>query len=354
MLGFLFQTIQNGSRLCFVTQPNGIRHLRMSFGQCSRLIQDYRIDLLSHLQAFGILNQDTILRSLSDTYHDSRRCSQSQSTRTSDNQYRNQSQHAMRKSVFRSQQNPCNQRHDRYRNDDRYKYSSNLIDQLLHGCLTSLRILYHADDLGKQGILSDFISHETECSFLINGSGKDFGSFLFADRKRFSAEHTLVHIGLSFTHHTVDRYAFPWFYDNRISLLDRCNRKNAFSFGSPYRNGFRLQTDEFPNGCRSIPFGPFFQQSSQQDESNNHTRSLEIDMRFDASFQPKFRKEKVEDTEHIRNPRTECHQSIHVACTMLQLFPSTDKEAPTQYEDNGSRQQPHHIVYPIKMHKHHA
>ena len=110
MLGLLFQTIQNDPRLCFISQPNGIRHLRMSFGQCSRLIQDYRIDLLSYLEAFGILNQNTILRSFTNTDHDSRRCSQSQSTRTSDNQYRNQSQHAMRKSVFRSQQNPYNQR----------------------------------------------------------------------------------------------------------------------------------------------------------------------------------------------------------------------------------------------------
>ncbi len=77
-------------------------------------------------------------------------------------------------------------------------------------------------------------------------------------------------------------------------------------------------------------------------------------MRFDASRQPELRKEQVEQTEQISDTGTQCHERIHVACTMFQLLPSTDEETSTQYKYHRSGKQPYHIVHPPYMHECHA
>ena len=354
MLGHHFQTIQNRFRSCLLAHPCGIGHLWMSLGQCTRFIQHHRIDLSGHLQAFGIFNQDSMLRSLADTDHDGGRRGQSQGTRTSDDKHRYQSQHTMGKSIFRSQDHPCHKGNQRYRHDGRYKDGSNLIDQLLHRCLATLGILHHTDNLRQQGILSYLVRHETEGSFLIDGTGINLGTLLFPNGKRLSTEHTLVHIRLSLAHHSIYSNPFSRLHENRISRTDRRHRPDTFPLGCPYRHGLGLQAHQFADGRRSVPLGTLLQQPSQQDKGYDNTRSLEIDMRFYPTFQPERWKEQIEQTERVCNARAQSYQGIHIASTMLQLFPGTAEETSSKDKHHRRSKQPHHIVHPPHIHPHHT
>ena len=149
MLGHLFQAQQDVLMPSLIGQPSLIGYLRMTFGQRACLVKHHRINLASYFQALRIFYEDAILRSLADAYHDGRWCGQSQSTRTSDDEHRNQSQEAMSEPVIGSQNHPCHHSHQGNRNDDRNKDGSYLIHQLLNRHLASLSILHHTDNLSQ-------------------------------------------------------------------------------------------------------------------------------------------------------------------------------------------------------------
>ena len=336
VLGHLLQTIKNVLPFRIVIQPSSIAHLRMAFGQCARLVEHHSIDLLCYLQTLGILDEDAILGSLADAYHDSSGRGQAQGTRTSNDKHRHHSQEAMGKAIVGCQQVPCHKSDQCYYNNGRNKNGRYLIDQLLNGCLASLGILHHPDDLSQQGVLSYLVRHESESPFLIDGAGIYLRILLLADGNRLATEHTFVHIRLPFAHHSIHGNPLTGFHHHDIALTDSGNRKDAFPLRCQHRHGLGLKTNQLADSSRGIPFGTFLQQASQQDKGNDDTRCFEIDMRFDTSLQPKLGKEEIENTEHISNARAECHERIHVASAVLELFPGTDKEPTSQHEHHGS------------------
>ena len=259
----------------------------------------------------------------------------------------------MRESVVGSQQKPCRKGQQGYRDDGRHEHGSYLIDQLLHGRLASLGILHHPDDLSQQSILPYLVRHKAESPFLIDGAGIDFRPLLLTDGDGLSTEHTLVHIRLAFAHHPVHGNALTGLHHHNIALTDGRNRQDAFPLRHQHRHGLGLKPNQLTDSSRSVPLGTFFQQPSQQDKGNDDTRCFEIDMRFDAPFQPKFGEEEIEDTEHISNTRAECHERIHIASAMFELLPGTDEESPSQHEHYGRGKQPHHDIHPMYMHPSH-
>ena len=79
---------------------------RLSFGHCSGFVQHHRINLFGDFQTFGVFYQDASFRTFTDAYHNGGRGGKSQCAWAGNDEYRNQCQQSMRKSVLSVQQYP--------------------------------------------------------------------------------------------------------------------------------------------------------------------------------------------------------------------------------------------------------
>src|SRR5690554_1138554 len=91
-----------------------------------------------------------------------------------------------------------------------------------------------------------------------------------------------------------------------------------------------LQTHQFFNGRRGTALGPFLEPLAQQNKGNDDRRRLKIHMRIQTPVLPEVGPQHIKNAEHISNPRTQRHQSIHIGRAVLQLSPGVDKEVAPQ------------------------
>ena len=119
-------------------------------------------------------------------------------------------------------------------------------------------------------------------------------------------------------------------------------------------NGGWLQSHQFLDSFRRVAFCSLFQQSSEQDKRDDDTGGFKIDMGMNAAARPEFRPEQIEKAEDICDACADGHQRVHVRRAVFQLFPGVAIEIPSQPEDHGGSQYPHHVVGISPVHETHA
>ena len=285
----------------------------MSFSQCSRFIQNNDIYFAHLFQSHCIFNQNMLAGSFTYTHHQRSRCSKPQSTWTSNDKNRNSRQNTIRDIFTTTNGNPqykCQNGNAQY---DRYKNPRNTIDNALHGSFAALCFLHHSDNTGKHGFTAYLCGTNDKWATLVDRSRQYFITFLLFYRNRFTANHTLIDIRVAFGKLTVHRYLFSRAYNHQITYLEFLNQDLLLHSIAQNASRFWLHSHQLTNGCWGISFGTFFHQLSGKNESDNHRRSLIIDMRFQSAVIPEFGEESVEQTEQKSNGSTKRNQSIHIA-----------------------------------------
>ena len=212
----------------------------MTFGDGPGFIEHHCIYLPCDFQAGGIFYQDSLFRSLAYSYNQCRRSGQSQCAGTGNYEYGNLCQQSVCEAFRRCKQYPDDKRQNRYSYNDRYKDSCDFIYQLLDRRFTSLRILYHADNLCQHRVRSCLIRPETKSSFLIDSTCIYLFAGLLVYRYRFTAQHTFIYVRFADCHCSVYCYAFSRLDGNDIADTGFFNRNSPFARFGDDSDGFRL------------------------------------------------------------------------------------------------------------------
>lgn len=113
-------------------------------------------------------------RPFADADHDGRRSSQSQCTRTGDNQYGHSCQDSVRQASRRIENQPQDEREQGDADDRGDEYAGDFVRQLLHGSLAALRLLDHADNLSQHRRGSDLLRPKWKLPFWLIVPAKTF------------------------------------------------------------------------------------------------------------------------------------------------------------------------------------
>ena len=350
-----FQAEKDGFRPVVPVRPDNVGNDGFPFGQCTRFVHYYRVDFSGRLQTYGVPDQNSFLGPFADADHDGRRSSQSQCTRTGDNQYGHSCQDSVRQASRRIENQPQDEREQGDADDRGDEYAGDFVRQLLHGSLAALRLLDHADNLSQHRRGSDLLRPKVEAALLVDRSGENFRSGLLMHGKRFAAQHAFIDIGVAFANRTVHGDLLPGSNGQEIADPDAADRNLRLrTVRSDDDRIFWLQTDQLFQRSGGIAFSLLFERAPQQDEGDDHRRSFEIDVRFHSPREPELRKNEVEQTEQVGDARTQCDQRIHRGRTVAQLLPGIHEKSASQPEDDRSGQQRHNRTAVGHIHKEHT
>ena len=115
-----------------------------------------------------------------------------------------------------------------------------------------------------------------------------------------------------------------------------------------------LKSHEAADGSGSLLLGAGLQQASYEDEGNDDTGRLEVQMRLDAAGEPELGEKQIERTEQPRHSGTAGHEGIHIDGPVPQLPDRVDEEAAAEDEDHHRGQYESHPLPPAQVHEEHT
>ena len=263
----LRQRFQSGQYRCSFPpslRPNLVRHDRPPLGNGTGFVEHDGIDPPGGLQTIGIFYQDTLAGRLAYPYRYGVRRGESQRTRTGDNQDGHQRENTVRETVGGVEEHPKNECQQGNSHDGRYEDRGNPVHKFLHGGLTALCILHHADDLGEQRIAAYLLGTKGKAPFLVDGAGEDPIALPFPDSHRFARQHALVHVGGAARHAAVHGYPFARLHEQDIARTHLRNTRlpmAAVRRHERHRPG--LEPHQFADGRSRTPLRTLFQQPAQ-------------------------------------------------------------------------------------------
>ena len=171
----------------------------MWYRECSRLVDDHGINLADFLKGCGVFDKDVLFCSLTDTHHQGSRCGQSHGTRAGDDQYADSRENGLRQHNSSAKQQPEAEGDQTDAYDCGHENECNLVDCPLNGSFRALCLLYHFDDMGQHGFLSNLLSLETKGALLNDGTSQHLVACTLFYSYRFTRNHRLIDSGRTFT-----------------------------------------------------------------------------------------------------------------------------------------------------------
>ena len=335
-------------------------HFLVGDGQRARLVGDEHIHLAQVLEGGSVLHENLFLCGLAYAHHQRCRCGQSQGTRTGNDKYRNCRKDGLWQMVIAAHYIPHKERYQCDARHHRHKDECCPIDDTLHGRFRALCLLDHADDMCQSRLLTNLSGTHRELPLAGDGAGQNLRAFSFFGRSGFACDHAFVHIGgigghetLGFDYITIHGHLLARSYFEQIALLD--GRNGHFAYDGRFDDvagcvalglllndmcGLGCHAHQLADGtCRAV-FRLLFEQSSGEHKGENHHRSVEVGMPFDASASPNCFAEKcVERAEKEGDARRERHESVHTRSSMSYLLPRIAVEVPSA--DYHAKQRQH-------------
>ena len=228
MLGCLLQRSGQFQEFFYISAicQYHIRYFRMTCRDGSGLIKYHRIHQMSGLQAFTGFDQDSLLGSSSSSYHNGRRCCQSQCTGAGNNKYGDTG--CQCKAEGLSKEQPYHDRNQGDGNDHRYKNTADFIGQFGNRRFGATCLLYQTDNLGKSSILADAVCFHLEITCTVDSRPGHPVAFLLLHRNTLTGDGGFIHGSGSFGQNTIHRNALSRFYNNGLTDLDLLYRNLYF------------------------------------------------------------------------------------------------------------------------------
>ena len=154
MLGTTLQTIKYTTRRRSSFLPDAVGQHRTALGNGTGLVEHYGINFTGSFQTLRIFYQNSQFGSLTDSHHNRCRGSQSQRTRTGNDQHGYHRQNTEYPTVFGFQQSPRQEGDKRNAHDHRHKDRCDAVHQPLNGRLATLRFLHLTDNLCQKRVSS--------------------------------------------------------------------------------------------------------------------------------------------------------------------------------------------------------
>ncbi len=154
MLTLEVQSIEQGTYFIPIVFTLNIQVLQRWFSlrHSSGFVDDKGINSGKFFQGFSIFNEHARLCTFSDADHNGHWSSQTQSTRTSDNQHSNGIHKGVNYSLFFREDDPDDKCQNGDTDNRRYKVSRDSVGKFLDWCLTSTGLIYHFNYLRQQGL----------------------------------------------------------------------------------------------------------------------------------------------------------------------------------------------------------
>ena len=317
--------------------PDGFHHGGLPFRQGAGLVHDHRLDFPGDLQALRILDEDALGSPVADAGDDGGRRSQAQRARAGDDKDRH---HGQKTQGDFPAQDPDEERQDGDADDDGHEDRRDAVHRLLDRGLGALRVPYHPDDAGKEGVLPHFLHLHGQGAVLVDGAGIDMGTSLLEGRDRFAGQRALIHVGGAVRDQAVHRKAFARLHQDRLSRAGR--------------RALLLQADQFADGSGGAVFRPLLQQPADEDEGDDHRRRFEVQMGLQPLRGPHLREQEVEYAEQIGNGHRQGHERVHVGTAMAQGAESGLEEPASAPEDDRGREGPQDESFSGEILKPHA
>ena len=200
------------------TGPTGdhVGHPGLSLSDCAGLVQNNGIHLAKGLNGGAFADQDAVCRAHAGTHHEGGRRSQTEGAGAGDDQNRDrrverqgaashcridpgQYRRERRRNAAEEggEEEPDAQGDQRQTNDHGNKDRGDPVGEGLYGDLGSLRLLYQADHLTQEGILSHAGGPDPEGAVLIYGCPDRFGAFALCHRHGLARGEGFIHRALS-------------------------------------------------------------------------------------------------------------------------------------------------------------
>ena len=177
-----------------------------AFGQGAGLVHDERVDLLHPLQRFGVLDEDTHLRSASDADHDGDRCGEPQRTGAGDDEDRDRDDEGVREPRVGADERPHDERDDGDGDDGRNEHGRDPVSRPLDGGTGALRFGDHGHDAGQHGVPADLLGAHDQRPGLVDGAADDRVAGGLGDRHRLTGDQRLIERGTALLDLPVDRH----------------------------------------------------------------------------------------------------------------------------------------------------
>ena len=294
-----------------------ICQLRLAPSQGAGFIEDDGVHPRQCLQGRAFAEQHAHFGALTGSDHNGCWRSQSHRAGTSDQQYADRRDEGKGQGWLGPEAEPGDERQNREHNHNGNENSRYLVGQRLNRGFISLGRFHHSDDLCQNGVRTDPRSPERQGTVLINGSTHQLGVFLFGHGNGLAADHGLVHVGLAFFHHAINR--------NPLSRahLDTVTRYHGFDGhfdGLPVPNdtgGLGLQLQKFFDCLRRPAFGDVLEVASQQNERHDYCRCLEI--AFGGTGGKESWNQQCCDGVEIGSAGADHNQAVHARIGMAQF-----------------------------------
>ena len=167
-----------------------IRHRRFTGGKGSGFVQNHRVNVVQVFQRFRVFKQHAQLGAPSGADHNGDRSRQPKGARTGNNQHRDSAGQGKLQPI--PGDHPAGKGHSGNRHHHRNKNSGDFVRQPGDGSLGAAGLLYHADDLGKSGILPHLIRPEFQITLRIDGGRRNRIPRIFLHRDAFTGESALI------------------------------------------------------------------------------------------------------------------------------------------------------------------
>ena len=118
---------------------------------------------------------------------------------------------------------------------------------------------------------------ESQAPVAVYCSADQAGTFGFFNRDRFTGQHALIHIALTFDDHTVSGDTLTRMQQDSIATHQFLHRYFCELSVPQYARGFRTQPDQGSNSRAGFTFGPCLHPATHENKNNDHSSSFEID-----------------------------------------------------------------------------
>ena len=288
----------------------------MPFGQGPGFIKNNGGQGVDGLQAFPPFDQDAVFGPFAGPDHDGRGGGQTQGAGTGDDHDGHKIQKGEGEPGRRAPEVPDHESEHGNDHHHRHENPGHFIGQALNGGLAALGLLHQADDLGQGRFFTNAGGLEGEAAALVQGGPDDLVPGFFVHRQALPGQHGFIHRRLAFPHPAVHRDLLPRAHAEEVTLPDLLERDIRLLSVADNPGGFGGQTHQFADRFGGLSFGPGLQQTSQQNQGDNHGGAVEIDLGLQSARLKKIREKSGHRGIEVGRQGTYGDQGIHVGAAV--------------------------------------
>ena len=340
MLAESFQRNSQMKQICFgAICGNQIRYPGFTAGNGAGFIQSNDLGFACFLQGNGGLKENAVLGTLTVANHNGDGRGQTQGTGAGDDQ------HADAPCQGVTERLPAQQPHNGGNGGNgyhhRYEHTGNLVRHLGNGGFGSGCITDHADDLGQGGILAYTGGTAADKAGLVDGCGRYAVSLHLVRRNAFAGQGGFIHGSAAFQNDAIHWDAFTGAHHKDISLLHLLDGHGYFCTIAHKGGGLRGQVHQAAKSISGFAFAVGFQGFAHGNQCQNHGGRFKVHAVEQLHGVFRIHRHLVQKRQAVQEGcgGTQCHQRVHVRCTMNESLKAADEEFLVDDHDDDGEQQ---------------